>query len=146
LFLVDTDVIAAGARARLAARLDVVAWMDRNTEALFVSAITIAEIEAGIAKARRFRAVRKADDLSWWLEALLHLYGHRVLPFDAPASRFAGALADQARDEGLDCGFSHLAIAATAHVNGLTVLTRKLGDFTRLPVAAMDPFVQLPVA
>jgi predicted nucleic acid-binding protein len=144
LFLVGTDVIAAGARARLAARLDVVAWMDRNAEALFVSAITVAEIEVGVARARRLGAGRKADDLSWWLEALLHLYSHRVLPFDVPAARFAGALADQARDEGLDCGFSDLAIAATAHVNGLTLLTRNLGDFSLLPVAAIDPFAQLP--
>jgi predicted nucleic acid-binding protein len=144
LFLVDTDVITAATPARLASRLDVVGWMDRNAEALFVSVITLAEIEAGVAKARRFGAVRKADDLSWWLEALLHLYGHRVLPFDVPASRFAGVLADQARDESLGCGLSDLAIAATAHVNGLTVLTRNLRDFSRLPVAAIDPFVQLP--
>jgi predicted nucleic acid-binding protein len=143
-FLVDTNVISAAAPARRAASLDVIAWMDRNTEALFVSVITIAEIDDGIAKARRLGARRKASDLGWWLEALLNLYGHRVLPFDVPAARFAGALADQARSDGVDCGFPDLAIAATANVHGLTVLTRNIRHFGRLPVPSMDPFVQLP--
>ncbi len=144
MFLVDTNVISAAAPARRAASLDVISWMDRKTEALFVSVITIAEIEDGIAKARRLGAHRKPSHLTWWLEALLNLYGHRVLPFDVPAARFAGTLADSARRDGFNCGFPDLAIAATAHVHGMTVLTRNIRHFGRLPVPAIDPFVQLP--
>jgi len=143
-FLVDTNVISAAAPARRAARLDVVAWMDRNAGLLFVSVVTVAEIEDGIAKARRTGATRKADDLGWWLETLLHLYADRVLPLDVPAARFAGVLADRARGAGFDMGFPDLAIAATAHVHSLTVLTRNIRHFGRLPVPVCDPFVQLP--
>jgi predicted nucleic acid-binding protein len=144
MFLVDTNVISAAAPARRAARLDVVAWMDRNAALLFVSVVTIAEIEDWIAKARRTGATRKADDLGWWLETLLHLYGDRVLPVDVPAARFAGVLADLARGAVFDVGFSDLAIAATAHIHGLTVLTRNIRHFGQLPVPVCDPFARLP--
>ncbi len=144
MFLVDTNVISAAAPARRAARLDVVAWMDRNTAALFISVITVAEIQDGIAKAGRVGATRKAADLGWWLETLLHLYGQRVLPFDVPAARATGTLADQARGHGFTLGFPDLAIAATAHVRGLIVLTRNIRHFAPLAVAAQDPFTRLP--
>lgn len=118
--------------------------MDHNSNRLFVSAITVAEIEDGIAKSRRLGAIRKADELSAWLETLLHLYGQRVLSFAVPAARLAGALSDLARSKGLDIGFPDLAIAATAHAGGLTVLTRNLRHFRPLNVSVHDPFVQLP--
>src|SRR5580704_5981033 len=56
-----------------------------------------AEIVDGIAKARREGVRRKAADLAGWLEAVLHLYGNRVLPFDVAAARVAGTLSDRAR-------------------------------------------------
>ena len=55
-------------------------WMDRNSASLFLSVITIAEVEDGIAKSRRLGARRKAEQLSAWLETVLHLYAARVLP------------------------------------------------------------------
>ncbi len=144
MFLVDTNVISAAAPARRAARLDVVAWMDRNTDALFLSVITVAEMQDGIAKAGRTGATRKAADLGGWLDTVLHLYGQRVLPFDVPAARCTGILADRARGSGLTLGFPDLAIAATAQVRGLTVLTRNIRPFAPLAVAAQDPFTRLP--
>ena len=66
-----------------------------------MSAVTIAEIEDGIAKARREGAARKARRaLAAWLETLLHLYGDRVLPFDVGVARIAGVLSDKARGQG----------------------------------------------
>jgi hypothetical protein len=56
----------------------------------------VAEIEDGIAKARREGATRKSVDLSAWLETVLHLYGDRVLAFDAATAR------DRRRDLGSD--------------------------------------------
>ena len=66
-YLVDTNVIsvtAVTAPTLPVRRRDLVAWMDSHSSDLFLSAITIAEISDGIAKARREGARRKASDLS----------------------------------------------------------------------------------
>lgn len=118
--------------------------MDRNSSALFLSAVSIAEIEDGVAKLRREGAKRKAEGLSAWLEALLHLYGDRVLAFDVDVARAAGALADKARGLGLSPGFADIMIAATASHYGLTLLTRNTKDFAKLGVALHDPYATLP--
>jgi len=118
--------------------------MDRNSERLFISTITIAEISDGIAKARREGARRKTADLAAWLDAVLHLYGNRVLPFDVAAARMAGTLSGRARSKGQSPGFPDLAIAATAAARELTVLTGNLRHFTPLGVAAHNPLDALP--
>lgn len=99
LYLVDTNVISARAPSRVAPS-DMAAWMDVNSAKLFLSVITIAEIEDGIAKAKREGATRKSRDLSAWLETLLHLYTARILPLDLVAARLAGVLSDNARGQG----------------------------------------------
>lgn len=118
--------------------------MDAHSSALFLSAVSIAEIEDGIAKLRREGARRKAGSLAAWLETLLHLYSDRVLAFDVDTARIAGALSDKARGQGLAPGFADIVIAATAVNRGLTLLTRNTKDFVRLGVAMHDPFVSLP--
>jgi predicted nucleic acid-binding protein len=143
-YLVDTDVISAGAPSKRQASAALILWMDRNSDRLFLSTITIAEIADGIAKARREGVRRKAADLAGWLEAVLHLYGDRVLPFDVAAARVAGTLSDRARSKGQSPGFPDLAIAATAATHQLTVLTGNLRHFTPLGVAAHNPLDALP--
>ena len=118
--------------------------MERNGEHLYLSVITVAEVEDGIAKARREGAMRKADRLGEWLKTLLHLYGGRILPLDVATARRLGALSDQARAAGQASGLADLAIAATAQVRGYTVLTRNLRHFRGLAVPAHDPFRSLP--
>jgi hypothetical protein len=118
--------------------------MDRHSAALFLSAVTVAEIEAGIAKSRREGAARKSADLAAWLETVLHLYGERVLAFDAPTARIAGAMADRARGQGHAPGFADIIIAATAQHHGLTILSRNLRHFAPLGVTVIDPFTTLP--
>ena len=143
MYLVDTDVISAAApvKRRIPALLD---WMERNSGRLYLSAVTIAEIEDGIAKARREGASRKAALLAEWLNVLLHLYSARVLAFDVTAARIAGGLADLARSKGQSPGFPDIAIAATAKAHGLTILTRNLKHFAVFGIAAHDPFRALP--
>jgi toxin FitB len=143
LYLVDTNVISAGAPSRLASPA-LIAWMDDHSVRLYLSAVTVAEIEDGIAKARREGATRKATDLDGWLEALLHLYGERILAFDTPTARRAGALSDRARGQGQAPGFADLIIAATALQHGLTILSRNLKHFAPLGVPVLDPFAALP--
>ena len=118
--------------------------MDANSDRLYLSVVTIAEIEDGIAKARRRGATKKAEMLAEWFELILHLYSDRILPFDAPAARIAGRLSDLARSNGQAPGFQDLAIAATAQSHALIVLTRNLKHFASLGVVVHDPFGGLP--
>ncbi len=118
--------------------------MERNSGVLFLSVITVAEVEEGIGRSRRLGAHRKADRLAEWLEAVLHLYAARVLPVDVATARAIGVLADRARGAGQAPGRADLAIAATALRHDGTVLTRTIRHFAPLGVQALDPFEALP--
>lgn len=144
MYLVDTNVLSAGAPTKAKANPDLADWMDRNSGRLFLSVVTIAEIEDGIAKARREGASRKADRLEAWLETVLHLYGAHILVLDVPVARLVGRLADLARGAGHSPEFADLTIAATAQLREYTVLTRNLRHFRPLGVTAHDPFESLP--
>ena len=121
-----------------------VLWMDQNSERLFISTITVAEIADGIAKARRAGSGKKAAALAAWLEPIVHLYGERILPFDIAAARIAGTLSDRARSVGRSRGFADLAIAAIAAAHELTVLTGNLRHFGPLGIPAHNPLETLP--
>ena len=118
--------------------------MDRNSERLFLSVVTVGEIEDGIAKARREGASRTADRLDAWLDTVLHLYSARILPLDVPVARVVERLSDQARGAGHAPELADLTIAATVQLRGFTVLTRNLRHFRVFGVAAHDPFELLP--
>ena len=144
MYLVDTNVLSAGAPTKTKPATDLAGWMERNSERLYLSVITVAEVEDGIAKTRREAAHRKAERIAEWLETLLHLYTARILPVDVPTARVLGRLSDQARRAGHAPGFADLAIAATARIRGYTVLTRNLRHFRVLGVPSHDPFDSLP--
>jgi predicted nucleic acid-binding protein len=118
--------------------------MDRHSASLFLSVVTVAEIEEGIAKSRREGATRESADPMAWLEMVLHLYGDRVLAFDAPTARIAGAMSDRARGRGHAPGLADIIVAATAQRHALTVLSRNLRHMEPLGVAVIDPFAKLP--
>jgi toxin FitB len=143
-YLVDTNVVSAGAPSKKRPSAALVAWMNENSASLYMSAVSIAEIEGGIARLRRHGSGRKADGLTAWLDTLLHLYQERVLPFDVGAARIAGALFDLARSKGHAPGFVDLAIAATAKLRGFAILTNNVRHFAPLDVTFLDPFEKLP--
>lgn len=143
-YLVDTNVISDAAPTKAVTGPELIQWMDAHSADLFLSAVTIAEIADGITKARRNGAERKAADLSAWLQTVLHLYGDRVLPFDAATAEIAGALSDLARGRGHSPGFADVAITATAYRHGLTILSRNERHFAAMDVAVIDPFQMLP--
>ena len=142
-YLVDTDVISATAPTSRQ-RSELVAWMDRHSLDLFLSAVSIAEIADGIAKVRRDGARRKAANLSDWLRTLLHLYGDRVLTFDSETAEIAGTLSDLARGRGHAPGFADIAIAATARRHDLTILSRNARHFVAMDVTVINPLEALP--
>ena len=144
MYLVDTNIVSAGAPSKTASPRALVAWMDENSADLHMSAVSIAEIEGGIARLHRHGSRRRADELSAWLDTVLHLYAERILPFEVQAARIAGGLADRARSKGQAPGFADVVIAATAKLRGFTILTRNSRHFEPLDVPFLDPFVRLP--
>jgi predicted nucleic acid-binding protein len=144
MYLVDTNVLSAGAPTKTVPDPALAAWMEQHSGALFLSVITVAEVQGGIAKAVRNGAFRKAERLGGWLDTVLHLYAARVLPLDVQVALALGRLSDIARAHGQNPGLADLAIAATAQHHGCIVLTRNLRHFLALGVAAHDPFASLP--
>lgn len=143
MYLVDTNVISAAAPSRRVptALLD---WMDKHSDSLFISVVTVAEIEDGIARSRREGARRKSADLSAWLEAVVHLYGDRILSFDLAAAQIAGRMSDRARGLGQSPGFADIIIGATAQRHQLKILSRNVRHLVPLGVSVIDPFSRLP--
>ncbi len=142
MFLVDTNVISALAPAKRPGSNELAEWLDRGSAQLFLSVISAAEVRSGIAKAAREGATTKAQRLKEWWETIEYLYAQKLLPFDLSCAHVAGQILDDARAH--QPGFEDIAIAATAKVHGLTVLTRNMRHFEPLGVRALDPFVMLP--
>jgi predicted nucleic acid-binding protein len=117
----------------------VVAWFERQrTTELFLSVISIGEIERGIAR-QRATDPGFADALAAWLDRVLTLYGERIVSFDLRAARRWGALSAALGNDSAD-----LMIAATALEHGLTIVTRNVSDFGPTGVAVLDPFSRRP--
>ena len=144
MYLVDTNVLSMGAPGNRKGAAALAGWLDARSDDLFLSTVTVAEIGEGIAKLRRSGGLVRADRLDDWLNVVLHLYGDRVMPFDIPAARLAGLLMDRARATGQAPGFADLAIAATAGVHDLTVLTRNVRHFAPLDIPVINPLDSLP--
>jgi len=133
MYLIDTVVLSELRKPRRDQGL--VAWISRQRTAdLFLSVISIGEIERGIARQRAanpdFAAV-----LAAWLDQLQALYAERILPFELQTARRWGVLSAALGNESAD-----LMIAATALERGLTVVTRNVSDFEPTGVSAFNPF------
>lgn len=113
----------------------VVRWFERQrTTDLFLSVISIGEIERGIAR-QRTTDPGFAGALADWLDRVLTVYAERIVPFDLRTARRWGALSAALGNDS-----AHLMIAATALEHGLTVVTRNVSDFELSGVAVLDPF------
>jgi len=145
-YLIDTNalsLLAPGAASSKASSAGAAfrAWVRENDEGLFLSVITLAEVQAGVSRLERKGAAKRAADLSRWLSAILELYGSRTLPLDADAALEAGRRLDRAVGAGAAPGFEDAAIAATAFVRGLTVVTANARHFMHFGV----PFISPPI-
>ena len=132
MYLLDTNVVSELRRRRPhGAVLDWIA--DVPAEQLFVSAVTVGEIQAGIEIARG-RDIAKAEEIGAWLDRVLASYG--VLTMDAPAFREWARLMHGRSDTMAEDAM----IAAIATVHRLTVVTRNVRDFSHLGVELLNPF------
>lgn len=124
MFLLDTNVVS---ELRKGAKADpqVRRWaVGVASSVLFLSAISVLELEMGVLLAER-RDPRQGALLRTWLEShVLPAFDDRVLPIDTSVARRCAALhvPDPRSDR-------DALIAATALVHGLTVVTRNTADF-----------------
>jgi toxin FitB len=114
-------------------------WVREHDERLFLSTITLAEIQAGISQLERKGLTRRAVSLTHWLDAVLELYDSRTLPFSSAAALAAGRLLDRAIAAGVDPGFEDAAIAATAAVHDLIIVTANTRHFQHFGVPFISP-------
>jgi toxin FitB len=101
---------------------------------LFLSVVSVGEIERGIEKLRAPNPAF-ASELEQWLETLLGIYGDRILPVTHVEARVWGRLSSRLGNEGAD-----ILIAATAITNGLTVVTRNTKHFEPTGAKVLNPF------
>jgi toxin FitB len=133
MYLVDTNVISA---ARRIDREPMVAqWFaQRNERDLFLSVLTLGEIERGIA-AVQDRDPRIAAALRAWIERTAVLFSDRVLPVCPDVARIWGRLSACLGNNGVD-----LMIAATALHYGAIVVTQNVAPFSGTGVHVENPF------
>ena len=132
MYLIDTDVLSHLRRRQR--EPNIVAWISaQRSSDLYLSAITIGEIERGIER-QRGKDKTFAQDLGVWLDRVMALYGDRILRFDVETARCWGRLSARIGNNNAD-----LMIAATALEHGLYVVTRNTRHFTPCGVQAFDP-------
>jgi toxin FitB len=137
MILLDTNVISELRKVRLGkADPNVAKWSEGlDTADLFISTVTIHELEIGVLLAER-RDPPQGSTLRKWLETLvLSAFDKRILPLDVAVARRAAKL-HVSDPRSINDTF----IAATALVHGMTVATRNLGDFASTNVPLLNPW------
>jgi len=131
-YLLDTNVVSELRKPRPHGA--VVAWLrSQPEENLFLSAVTLGELQAGIERARR-QYPAKAEEIGQWADELAASY--QVLSMDAHCFREWGRIIERVPEHLLEDAM----IAATARVHRLTVATRNERDFRHFGVEIFNPF------
>ena len=133
IYILDTNVVSAVRRKDRAPK--VAAWLaEKPEESLFLSVITIGEIERGI-RLQEPKNPGFATDLRQWLDKTITLFGDRLVDFDAHDAVLWGELSARLGHPGAD-----LMIAAQALAHNATVVTGNSSDFAPSGVRIVDPF------
>jgi hypothetical protein len=137
-FLFDTCVISELVRKH--PHQKIIDWVDSlEEESIFLSVLTIGEIEKGIAK---LVESQKKKRLKAWVEKdLIERFGSRILPFDLETALFLGKRQGELESRGVNLPLMDSLIAATAMIHRMTVATRNIQDMRRLGVDIFDPWV-----
>ncbi len=136
MYLLDTNVISELRKTK--PHGGVLAWIQAVNEAdLYISAVTLGEIQRGI-QITRDQNPDRADQIESWADGLSA--SQQVLPMDGRVFRLWAKLMHR-RSDAL---YEDAMIAATARVHQLTVVTRNVRDFAHFDVPVLNPFKPLP--
>ncbi|MGH9629302.1 MAG: type II toxin-antitoxin system VapC family toxin [Bryobacteraceae bacterium] len=132
MYLLDTNVISELRKGR--PHGGVLAWLESvASDEIFLSAVTLGELQAGIELTRHQDEVR-ASEIETWVDQVAESY--QILPMDARAFREWARLMDGRPQQLLEDAM----LAATARVHRLTVVTRNTRDFAPFGVPLLNPF------
>ena len=132
MFLLDTDVLSALRRRER--NPGAVRWVEaQRTADIYISVVTVGEIERGIAQQQQ-RNPSFAQELALWLDRVLAWYSDRIFSLDTATARRWGQLSATLGNDGAD-----LLIAATALEHGLTIVTRNVRHFAPTGVLVLNP-------
>jgi predicted nucleic acid-binding protein len=137
MFLLDTNVVSELRKIRSGkGDRNVAAWADSiDTADLFVSVVTILELEIGILRVERRDSASGAVLRDWMNERVLTAFANRMLAVDtAVAKRSAQLHIPDPRP------IPDALIAGTALVHGMAVVTRNVADFAPMGVAVVNPW------
>ena len=135
MYLLDTNVVS---QLRLRDRTDarVAAWADTvDPRSLFLSVVTILEIETGVLAVERRDATQGGLLRRWLEQRVLPAFDNRILPIDIAIVRRCARLHVPDRKAERDA-----LIAATALHHGLIVVTRNVVDYEPMQVELLDPW------
>jgi predicted nucleic acid-binding protein len=131
-YLLDTNIVSEVRKPRPHGA--VLAWIElQHDEQLFISAVTLGELQSGIERVRQ-HDTGKANEIESWLDQIVE--SDQVLPMDGRCFREWGRLMQEKPNQLLEDGM----IAATARVHGLVVATRNERDFREFDVRIINPF------
>ncbi len=132
MYLLDTNIVSELRKPK--PHGGVLAWLQSvDDKQLFLSAVTLGEIQVGIELTRE-QDVAKAAEIEAWLDLVGSAYN--VLPMDGAVFRHWARLMHRQSDT----LYEDAMIAATAKTHGLTVVTRNVADFRALGLQVLNPF------
>lgn len=137
MYVLDTNVISELRKAKTAkADTNVMAWATRiPANQMFLSAISILELETGVLLVERRDAVQGAQLRKWLNQQVIPAFSERVLPVDIAVAQCCAKLhVPDPRDE------RDALIAATALVHSMVVVTRNVADFVMTGVQIVNPW------
>lgn len=136
MFLLDTNVVSELRKTKARADANVIAWASSvSAESLYLSAITVLELELGVLQIERRDPAQGAVLRNWLGVHVLPAFAGRVLPVDTATALQCAKLHVPDRRAERDC-----LIAATALVHGLIVVTLNVVDFQQTGVSLLDPW------
>ena len=137
MFILDTNVVSELRKAKVGkAHANVVAWAAaQDPSALFLSAITLLELEMGVRLAERRDSAQGVILRAWMADRVLPAFDGRVLPVDGPVALCCVALhvPDPRSDR-------DALIAATGIIHAMPVVTRNVADFEPTGVKVINPW------
>jgi predicted nucleic acid-binding protein len=140
-FLPDTNIVSMLAPSKAEASADFLTWLGRmdGDGRLFLSVVSIHEIEKGIALLDHQGAAARAASLKAWLGGLAATYDDKIVGLDARAAAIGGQLEAKALTAGHDPGMADAVTAGFAAAHELVVVTRNTQYFLPFGIAVLSP-------